>query len=50
MSLHPQSDFTVPEETARVTQALPKGNRSLRLHDEMGQLSTNADFAALFPR
>lgn len=51
MTLHPQTEFTVPDETARVAQAaFPNGNHYLRLHDELGQLYTDADFAALFPR
>jgi transposase len=39
----------VPEETVRVARAaFRKGNRYLRLADEMGTLFTDATFAALF--
>jgi len=40
----------VPEDTARVARAaFPKGNVSLRMHDELGRLYADRDFAALFP-
>jgi transposase len=40
----------VPEDTARVARAaFPKGNPYLRMHDELGRLSADQDFAALFP-
>ena len=50
MSLHPQAVYTVPEDTARVARAaFPKGNPYLRMHDELGRLFADQDFAALFP-
>ncbi len=50
MSLRPQVAYVVPEETARVARAaFPKGNPYLRMHDELGRLYTDQDFAALFP-
>jgi len=51
MTLHPQAIYTVPEETARVARAaFPNGTTYLRMHDELGRLYADADFAALFPR
>ena len=50
MTLHPQATYTVPEDTARVARAaFPKGTTYLRLHDELGRLYADRDFAALFP-
>src|SRR3712207_1939340 len=50
MSLQPQAVYVVPEETARVARAaFPKGNAYLRMHDELGRLYADGDFAALFP-
>jgi len=50
MSLQPQAVYLVPEDTARVARAaFPKGNAYLRMHDELGRLYADRDFAALFP-
>src|SRR5918911_5169657 len=50
MSLRPQAIYVVPEDTARVARAaFPKGNAYLRMHDELGRLYADRDFAALFP-
>ena len=50
MSLQPQAVYLVPEDTARVARAAcPKGNVYLRMHDELGRLYADRDFAALFP-
>src|SRR3954468_9495759 len=50
LTLHPQALYTVPEETARVARAaFPQGTLALRLHDELGRLFADQDFAALFP-
>src|SRR5436305_1909708 len=50
MSLQPQAVYVVPEDTARVARgAFPKVNPHLRMHDELGRLYTDRDFAALFP-
>ena len=50
MSLQPQAVYVVPEDTARVARAaFPKGNAYLRMHDELGRLYADRDFAALFP-
>lgn len=51
MSLKPESIDPVPEETARVAQAaFPRGNRYLRIRDELGTLYEDQHFADLFPR
>ena len=51
MLLQPQAVYVVPEDTAQVARsAFPKGTLCLRLHDELGRLYTDQDFAALFPR
>lgn len=48
--LQPMQIAPVPAETARIAQAaFRKGNRYLRLADEMGTLFTDAAFAALYP-
>ncbi len=50
MSLHPQDFREVPEETARIARAaFPKGSLAMDMHDELGVLFTDADFASLFP-
>jgi transposase len=50
MSLRPQPPPPVPDETARVARAaFPQGNTCLLLHDELGTLFADADFAALYP-
>ena len=49
--LRPMSIEPVPPETARVARAaFPKGNRYLKLADEMETLFTDTTFQALFPR
>jgi len=50
MSLQPQAVYVVPEDTARVARAaFPQGTAYLRLHEELGRLYADRDFAALFP-
>lgn len=50
MSLHPQLESAIPEETQRVAHAaFPKGTLCLRLADELGLLYSDAEFADLFP-
>jgi hypothetical protein len=50
MCLHPQLIPPVPEETARVAKAaFPKGNRYMRLRDELGIFYHDEDFAELYP-
>lgn len=51
MSLHPQSTWSVPEETARVARAaFPKGNPYMDISDETGTLYSDEMFRSLFPR
>ena len=46
MTLQPQAVYTEPEDTARVARAaFPKGTLCLRLHDELGRLYADRDFA-----
>jgi transposase len=48
--LRPMSIAPVPSETARVARAaFPKGNRYLKLADEMETLFTDDTLQALFP-
>lgn len=50
MSLHPQSSWIVPDQTARVAKAaLPKSNPYMHMYDEMGALYSDEMFLALFP-
>ena len=50
MSLHPQTNFSIPAETVRVVQAiLPKGNIYIRMRDELGPIYQDVAFAPLFP-
>ena len=49
--LRPQPLPPVPTETARIARAaFPKGHPSLRAADELGEVFTDATFAALFRR
>ncbi|NJM71609.1 MAG: transposase [Scytonema sp. RU_4_4] len=51
MSLQPQTHFSIPSETARVAQvAFPKGNKYIRMRDELGVFYSDEAFAPLFPR
>jgi transposase len=51
MSLHPQSTWTIPEETARVARAaFPNGNPYMTMYNEMGTLYRDEMFLSLFPR
>ena len=51
MSLKPQEDFRVPDETRRVAlAAFPKGCACLRIADALGGVYRDKQFAALFPR
>jgi transposase len=48
--LRPMPIGPIPSETARVARAaFPKGNRYLRMADELGTLFTDDAFLALFP-
>ena len=51
MSLQPQTDITIPQETARVARAaFPRGNVYMKMHDDLGTLFTDTQFADLFPQ
>lgn len=50
MTLHPRYIPDVPEETAKVAKAaFRKGNRYMQMHDELGTLFNDEQFADLFP-
>ena len=50
MSMYPQQIGPIPAETMRVAHAAyPKGELSMRLRDELGGLSQDEQFRALFP-
>lgn len=51
MSLKPTPTGPIPEETVRLARlAFPKGNRYMRLRDELGPIYEDEDFAELFPQ
>jgi|SRR6266487_201209 len=50
MTLQAQTNFTIPEETARVARAaFPQGNIYLQLRDALGPVYQDQSFAHLFP-
>jgi transposase len=51
MSLKPQAICPVPAETARVARAAyQRGNVYMQMRDVLGRISTDEDFADLFPK
>lgn len=51
MSLQPQTDITIPEQTHTIAcAAFPKGNLYMKMQDELGTLFTDEQFADLFPK
>jgi len=51
MSLKSQAISPVPAETVRVARAAyPKGNLDMQMRDVLGSISTDEDFADLFPK
>jgi hypothetical protein len=51
MTLHPQHEFSIPEETARVARAAyPKGNLYMKMRDALGTMYQDQSFAHLFPQ
>lgn len=51
MSLHPQENYLIPEETRRVAwAAFPKGTLCQRIADTLGTVYRDHQFAHLFPR
>jgi transposase len=50
MCLHPELIPPVPEATVKIaSSAFPKGNRYMRLRDELGVLYNDEEFAELYP-
>ena len=50
MSLHPQTDYRVPEDTERVARAIfPQANLVMRMYDDLGMVFCDGEFADLFP-
>ena len=51
MTLHPNSEMSIPEETIRVAHAaFPQGNIYLLLRDALGTIYQDHSFAHLFPQ
>src|SRR5438046_1669300 len=51
MSLQSPLGYAIPEHTIQIAHAaFPKGNPYMRMHDTLGPIYTNPDFAALFPK
>ncbi len=51
MTLYPQHEFSIPEETARVARAAyPKGNLYMKMRDALGTIYQDQSFAQLFPQ
>ena len=50
MTLQPQNDFSIPEETVRVARAAyPKGHLYMKIRDAIGTIYQDQAFAHLFP-
>lgn len=50
MTLHPQNDFSIPEETARIAHAAyPRGNMYIHMRDAPGTIYQDESFADVFP-
>ncbi len=50
MTLHAQTEFTIPEETARVARAAyPHGNTLIKMRDALGTIYQDQMFTSLFP-
>ncbi len=50
MSMSPEPIFDVPELTAKVAKsAFPKGNRYIKMRDELGTIYSDEQFADLYP-
>ena len=51
MTLQPQHEFSIPEETARVARAAyPKGNIYMKMRDALGTIYQDESFAHVFPQ
>jgi transposase len=50
MTLHAQTELTIPEETARIARAAyPHGNTLMKMRDALGTIYQDQTFASLFP-
>ena len=50
MTLQPQHEFSIPEETACVARAAyPKGNLYMKMRDALGSIYQDESFVHLFP-
>ncbi|WP_017326575.1 hypothetical protein [Synechococcus sp. PCC 7336] len=50
MSLKPQAQYVVPEETSKVAHAIfPKGNLCITMADTLSEFLCDRDFNQLFP-
>ena len=50
MTLHIQTEFSIPEETVRVARAAyPHGNTLMKIRDTLGTIYQDQTFASLFP-
>ncbi|MFB3082025.1 MAG: IS1182 family transposase [Gammaproteobacteria bacterium] len=51
MSLHPQTNFDIPEQTITVARAaFPKGNLYMKMRDELGTIYHDELFSELYPQ
>src|SRR5712692_9377608 len=51
MTLQPQNELSIPEETARVARAAyPKGNIYIKMRDVLGTIYQDESFAHVFPQ
>src|SRR5689334_8559415 len=50
MTLHAQTEFSIPEETIRIAcAAYPRGNTLMKIRDALGTISQDQAFTELFP-
>jgi transposase len=50
MSLQPEVEYTVPEQTARIARAaFPKSTLCMKIYDQLGTIFRDQDFADIFP-
>ena len=51
MSLQPELEYSVPEQTARIAKAaFLKSTLCMRIYDHLGTIFRDQDFADIFPR
>ncbi len=51
MSIYPEPIFEVPELTAKIAKAaFPKGNRYMKMRDDLGTIYSDEQFVDLYPR